>query len=137
MIKSILISLILLSLGGCSGMFPKPDTIKTVEFEVKTVEVPLNIIQPLLPPQVQMVAPKIHVITEKNLEDKIAEIEKIIDGKFVVVAMTLDDYENMAANIQEITRYIRQQRDIIMYYMEATAPKPEPESETPAEKAEQ
>jgi|TARA_B110000908_G_scaffold65704_1_gene79591 hypothetical protein len=58
-----------------------------------------------------------------NLQQKIAEIEILLDGEFVIFAITPDGYERMAANLQEIKRYINQQKEIIYYYREATAPK--------------
>lgn len=58
-----------------------------------------------------------------NLQQKIAEIESMLGGDFVILAVTPDGYENMAANLQEIKRYINQQKEIIYYYREATAPK--------------
>jgi len=58
-----------------------------------------------------------------NLQQKIAEIETMLDGEFVVLAVTPVGYEKLAANLQEIKRYINQQKDIIYYYREATAPK--------------
>lgn len=58
-----------------------------------------------------------------NLEQKIIEIEKELDSEFVIMALTPDGYEAMAANLQEIKRYIAQQKEIIYYYREATAPK--------------
>ena len=58
-----------------------------------------------------------------NLQQKIIEIEKELDSAFVVMALTPDGYEAMAANLQEIKRYIAQQKEIIYYYREATAPK--------------
>lgn len=58
-----------------------------------------------------------------NLQQKIAEIETMLDGEFVVMAITPVGYEKMAANLQEIKRFINQQKDIIYYYREATAPK--------------
>jgi hypothetical protein len=58
-----------------------------------------------------------------NLQKKIAEIEILLDGDFVIFAVTPDGYERMAANLQEIKRYINQQKEIIYYYREATAPK--------------
>ena len=47
----------------------------------------------------------------------------MLSGEFVVLAITPVGYERMAANLQEIKRYINQQKDIILYYREATAPK--------------
>jgi hypothetical protein len=55
-----------------------------------------------------------------NLEQKIAEVEKTLGGDFVLMGMTPKGYENMAANLQDITRYIKQQKEIILYYREAT-----------------
>ena len=55
-----------------------------------------------------------------NLEQKIAEVEKRLGGDFVVMAITPKGYENMAANLQDIKRYIKQQKEIILYYREAT-----------------
>ena len=56
-----------------------------------------------------------------NLEKKIAEIEKELGGDFVIMAITPKGYENMAYNLQEIKRYINQQKEIILYYREATS----------------
>ena len=47
----------------------------------------------------------------------------MLDGEFVIFAITPVGYEKMSANLQEIKRYINQQKDIIYYYREATAPK--------------
>ena len=58
-----------------------------------------------------------------NLQQKVAEIELMLDGDFVIFAITPEGYERMAANLQEIKRYINQQKEIIYYYREATAPK--------------
>ena len=58
-----------------------------------------------------------------NLQQKIAEVELMLDGEFVIFAITPVGYEQMSANLQEIKRYIGQQKDIIYYYREATAPK--------------
>ena len=58
-----------------------------------------------------------------NLQQKIAEVELMLDGDFVIFAITPVGYEKLSANLQEIKRYINQQKDIIYYYREATAPK--------------
>jgi hypothetical protein len=55
-----------------------------------------------------------------NMEQKIAEVEKRLGGDFVLMGMTPKGYENMAANLQDIKRYIKQQKEIILYYREAT-----------------
>jgi hypothetical protein len=37
-----------------------------------------------------------------------------------VFALTPDGYEKMAENFQEVRRYVRQQKELILYYREAT-----------------
>lgn len=44
----------------------------------------------------------------------------MLDGQFVVFALTPDGYEKMAENFQEVRRYVRQQKELIIYYREAT-----------------
>jgi hypothetical protein len=58
-----------------------------------------------------------------NLAEQIYAVEKLLDGEFVVFALTPSGYQAMATNLQEIRRYVAQQKDIIYYYREATAPK--------------
>ena len=43
--------------------------------------------------------------------------------------MSVRDYETLALNMAEIKRYIEQQKQIIIYYERAVAPKPDPEPE--------
>jgi len=116
----ILSSVALLTLGGCSMLQPEPlptpePIIKTVT-EYKTLE----IYQPQLPKQIDLQDVEFFVVTEKNLEEQVARIRKMQDGNFVIFAMTPQDYENMAFNLQELRRYIRQQKEIIIYYRDAT-----------------
>lgn len=56
-----------------------------------------------------------------NLQQKIAEVEAELNSDFVIFAMVPPDYENFAINMQEIQRYINQQREIILYYREVTS----------------
>ena len=60
------------------------------------------------------------VVTEKNLDEQIKKLEKLQDGTYVLFGLTPQDYENMAYNLQELRRYIRQQKEIIIYYRQAT-----------------
>lgn len=111
---------VLLSLlSGCS-LFAK----QTVQPEpiVKTVTkiVPLEIYQPPLPSEIDLTSVDFFVITENNLEEQIKKLESLQGGSFVIFALTPQDYENMAYNLQEIRRYIRQQKEIIIYYREVT-----------------
>lgn len=66
------------------------------------------------------------VITEENLEEKLAEIESTT-GNVVLFAITPKGYENLAIGIAELRRYVKDQQAIIAYYEEALAPdEPEP-----------
>ena len=114
-----IVSILLLGvLAGCSTpqFFPEPETIIKTVTEYKTLE----IYQPTLPKEISMEHVEFFVVTEKNMEEKIAEIEKMQGGSFVIFGMTPQAYENMAYNLQELRRYIRQQKEIIIYYRKAT-----------------
>tara|TARA_A100001388_G_scaffold269615_1_gene246141 strand:+ start:132 stop:479 length:348 start_codon:yes stop_codon:yes gene_type:complete len=107
-------------LSGCSFMqrdpLPTPEPIIKTVTEYKTLE----IYQPQLPKRIDLQDVEFFVVTEKNLEEQIAKISKMQDGTFVIFGMTPQDYENMAYNLQELRRYIRQQKEIIIYYRDAT-----------------
>jgi hypothetical protein len=93
---------------------PEPQIVTVTE------KVPLRIYQPPLPGEIDLLNVNFFVITEENYEEKKKEIEKILDGNFVVFALTPDGYEKMAENFQEVRRYVRQQKELIIYYREAT-----------------
>ena len=113
-------SLIIVLLSGCS--FMKSDPLPTPEPVIKTVTEykTLEIYQPQLPRKIDLQDVEFFVVTEKNLEEQIARISKMQDSTFVIFGMTPQDYENMAFNLQELRRYIRQQKEIIIYYRDAT-----------------
>lgn len=93
---------------------PEPQIVTVVE------KIPLRIYQPPLPQEIDLLNVNFFVITEENYDEKKKEIEKILDGNFVVFALTPDGYEKMAENFQEVRRYVRQQKELILYYREAT-----------------
>ena len=94
---------------------PEPQIITVVE------KVPLRIYQPPLPASIDLLDVNFFVITEENYEEKKAEVEKILDGNFVVFALTPDGYEKMSENFQEVRRYVMQQKELIIYYRNATS----------------
>ena len=117
----ILIStVLLLSLGGCSLLqpqqLPAPEPIIKTVTEYKTLE----IYQPPLPKAIDLQDVEFFVVTEKNFEEQVAKLEKLQSGVYVLFGLTPQDYEKMAYNLQELRRYIRQQKEIIIYYREAT-----------------
>lgn len=116
----ILSLLLLLFVTGCSTLQPAPlvapePIIKTVT-EFKTLE----IYQPPLPESIKLEDVEFFVITEKNFEEQVARLEQMQGGTYVLFGLTPQDYENMAYNLQELRRYVRQQKEIILYYRQAT-----------------
>ena len=112
--------LMIVFLSGCS--FLKNDSLPTPEPVIKTVTEykTLEIYQPQLPKRIDLQDVEFFVVREKNFEEQFEKISKMQDGTFVIFGMTPQDYENMAYNLQELRRYIRQQKEIIIYYRDAT-----------------
>ena len=118
-LTSLLLSLTLISLIGCSSMGAREPR-QIPEVKVITEEVSTTIFHPPLPQEVRLEDIRWMVITNDNIEEQITEAENLLGGDFVVFAMIPTDYENFAWNIQELRRFIRQQKEIILYYREAT-----------------
>ena len=106
-----------LTLMGC-GFKPTPKIV-TVTKTVKT-EVPIV----ARPKQVQLNDIKIYVVSKKNYKDFVKAYAKK-NGADSYIALSVKDYENLALNFAELRRYIEQQKQIIVYYETAVAPKKE------------
>ena len=141
-LKMIALGLALLTISGCS-LIPR-------EVEVITKPVQIDIVQPVLPRPIDLKEPKWYVVSDSKIienclkdpetkkrncklgrEDLYPEgytyLDKFIDdikknhgGDIVFFAMTVDDYELMAFNTQEIKRYINQLGEVIVYYRNVT-----------------
>lgn len=77
------------------------------------------IVQPVLPRAIDLKDPYWYVVSEKNLEEFLARLEKE-EGHIVFFAMSVPDYELMAYNMQEIKRYIKEMQQVIIYYRSVT-----------------
>ena len=111
--------LLTLLLSSC-GYIRKPEK----EIIVKTVEVQKIIpIQPQ-PKPVDMIDVKFYVVTEENYEEFKEKFMKT-NNDYVFYAVSVHDYENLAFNMAELYRYIRQQKEIIIYYEKAVKVKPQ------------
>ena len=111
--------LLTLLLSSC-GYIRKPEK----EIVVKTVEVQKIIpIQPQ-PKPVDMIDVKFYVVTEENYAEFKEKFMKT-NNDYVFYAVSVHDYENLAFNMAELYRYIRQQKEIIIYYEKAVEVKPE------------
>ena len=110
--------LLTLLLSSC-GYLRKPEK----EIVVKTVEVQKIVpIQPQ-PKPVDMIDVKFYVVTEENYEEFKEKFMKT-NNDYVFYAVSVHDYENLAFNMAELYRYIRQQKAIMIYYEEAVKVKP-------------
>ncbi len=141
--KIVSVLAILTVISGCS-LLPN----KQVEIITKPVE--LEIVQPVLPRPLNLKEPRWYVVSDAKIieaclkdpetkkpncklgrEDKYPEgytyLDRFIDdikkqhgGDIVFVAMTVEDYELMSYNTQELKRYINQLGEVIVYYRNVT-----------------
>ena len=96
------------------------------EKEIVTVE---KVIAPTIavaqkPKAVKMLEAKVIVITEKNLPEVIKKVKAGM-GEFVIYGLDPASFKNLALNLEEIKRYIEQQKEVILYYEKAVKPKQE------------
>ena len=111
--------LLTLLLSSC-GYIRKPEK----EIVVKTIEVQKIVpIQPQ-PKPVDMIDVKFYVVTEENYAEFKEKFMKT-NNDYVFYAVSVHDYENLAFNMAELYRYIRQQKEIIIYYEKAVKIKPQ------------
>ena len=116
-ISSLLLLTLLLS--SC-GYLRKPEK----EIVVQTVEVQKVIpVQPR-PKPVDMTDVKFYVVTEENYEEFKEKFMKT-NNDFVFYVVSVHDYENLALNMSELFRYIKQQKEIVVYYEKAVTDKPQ------------
>ena len=120
-ISSLLLLTLLLS--SC-GYLRKPEK----EIVVQTVEVQKVIpVQPR-PKPVDMTDVKFYVVTEENYEEFKEKFMKT-NNDLVFYVVSVHDYENLALNMSELFRYIKQQKEIVIYYEEAVKVKPQEKAE--------
>lgn len=97
---------------GCLGRAPEPEVVVTTEYLKQSVPIQER------PKAVQFPPVDWFVITEENLEEKIAEINSKT-GNTVMFVITPKGYENLALGIAELRRYVKDQQAIIGYYEDA------------------
>lgn len=133
--RLVIITIALLTLSGCALFGAGEDRIipQTQEFAlvaptqprpISTKEVELNVISK----KVFMEA----LIKDYNMElDTAAEIAKLVFEEDVsLFTLNAKNYGNLGENMQEITRFIRQQRAVIQYYKD-NVPEPVADNEEP------
>ena len=108
--KLILIALFLSS--GCSS-FRVPEG-KPVE--VITVELPAPMYHPPLPNQIVPMLVEWRVLTPDTMAVYLSDLEKGEAPSQAYYGLTNKGYENLANNMAEVKRYIRQMLSILQYY---------------------
>ena len=111
--------LLTLVLSSC-GYLRKPEK----EIIVQTVEVQKKIPLQNQPKPIDMTDVKFYVVTEENYEEFKEKFMKT-NNDFVFYVVSVHDYENLALNMSELFRYIKQQKEIVVYYEEAVKIKPQ------------
>ena len=71
------------------------------------------------PRQLNMKGVNWYVVTEENLAEFKDRFKKETGGELVFYVMSVGDYESMAINFADITRYIEQQKELLVYYEKA------------------
>ena len=105
--------------SGCS-ILPKTEYTPPPPVKVITEEVKTEIYHPRLPDEIELENVQFFIINKDNYDQKVEEVEELLGGNFAVFALTPTGYESMAYNLREIRRFIRQQKEIILYYRKAT-----------------
>ena len=110
--------LLCLLLTNC-GYLRKPEK----EIIVQTVEVQKRIPLQNQPKPIDMTDVKFYVVTEENYGEFKQKFMKT-NNEFVFYVVSVHDYENLAINMSELYRYIKQQKEIVIYYEIAVTEKP-------------
>ena len=71
------------------------------------------------PVVVDLKDPYWYVVSEKNIDEFLERIEEE-HGAVVFVAMSVPDYELMSYNMQELKRYMKELKEVVVYYRKVT-----------------
>ena len=115
--------LMTLMMGSSCSLIPT----KQVEVVAKPIE--RQIVQPIMPREIDLKEVRWLTITPENFQEQFKVIEEQ-EGELVFLAMTVPDYEVMAYNMQELKRYITELKDVVVYYREVTTADLKNESNT-------
>lgn len=89
------------------------------QVEVISKPIERTIVQPIMPREIDLKDPHWYVVSSKNLDEFLEQIEKD-QGQIVFVAMSISDYELMAYNMQELKRYMNEVKEVVVYYRKVT-----------------
>jgi hypothetical protein len=92
--------------------------------EIRTVEVERKIPAQNRPRPVKLSNLHFYVVTEDTFPAFKKRFEKE-NGDLLFYAISVRDYETLALNMAELKRFLEQQKQIIIYYEKAVAPRGE------------
>jgi len=107
--------MVLMIISSCS-LFPSRQQVEIISKPIER-----SIAQPVMPREISLNDPYWYVVSDKNLNEFLARIEKD-SGNVVFLAMSVPDYELMAYNTQELKRYISELQEVVVYYRKVTTP---------------
>lgn len=117
----ITLSLLLIAtllLSSCSSIRPEPEIVTVTEIIERTIPTVSH------PKPVRMNDVKVYVVSPtENFEQFMVEFKKK-NGTDSYIAISVKDYENLSKNFAELSRYIKQQKQIIIYYEKAVINEP-------------
>jgi len=119
-LSAALLPLLLLS-SGCSNFK------ELLPLEIRTVEIERRIPVQNRPRPVSLNNLHFYVVTEDTFEAFKRRFVKQ-NGDFLFYAISVRDYETLALNMAELKRYLQQQKQIIIYYERAVAPRKKKET---------
>mgnify|MGYP003654621976 FL=1 len=122
-LKKLVATLIVLTMACSCSLFPSKQSV-----EIVTKPLERQIAQPIMPREIDLKEPYWYVVSDKNLEEFLARVEKE-HGQVVFFAMSVPDYELMSYNMQELKRYINELKQVVVYYKKVTTYKPKVEGE--------
>lgn len=125
-LRTTLLLLVAISLSGCAGLMPEAKVV--TETKIVRPNIPLQ--EP--PKAVNFPDVDWYVVTKDNMDEFIQRIEQDA-GQIVYMAVTPRGYENLAVGMQDLRRYILQQKEIIVYYEKAITEDPEEINSTDAQ----
>jgi len=101
------LSLLLITSSGCSMFQEKKELTSFID---KEVIIELN--KPEKPEKLNMSGVQFIVITKDNVDS----IKELLNSGISLIAITSKGYENLSLNMADLKRYIKQQKEIILYY---------------------
>ena len=118
-ITTLLVLILLISSCSMGGRRATPNPV-----EIITEPIQIEIYHPPLPKAIQLERPDWFVVSENNIDDFLAKLSKIqgVEEVPTFFALSPQGYEKMSGNLQEMRRYILEQKEIIVYYKTVTTP---------------